>query len=315
MRPHQLKALIAAADHGSIRAAARSVFLSQAALTKALRELEEELDIALVNRTTHGVQLTDAGRLVYARASAIVAQMRAARDEVERLKGGASGTLRAAISPLPALTILPAAYQAFRRRMPDVDLHLIEGNLEMSLPRLREGALDFVAAGTVESHDSSEFNHTDLCTDDIAVLCRRGHPAERATTIEEILPFDWIQYSANTDFAARHEESMLASGAPLTKRTVKCSSVTLTVSLLSSTDAIAFLPRGIVEPAWVDSLFTCVPVPFVLPLLHVRIFTRRHSPLSAPAQLMIDCLSDAARRGAQRGARKVSPGVRNVTTA
>src|ERR1700749_857607 len=242
MRPHQLKALIAAADHGSIRAAARSVFLSQAALTKALRELEEEMDIALVNRTTHGVRLTDAGRLVYARASAIVAQMRAARDEVERLKGGAAGTLRAAISPLPAVTILPAAYEAFRRRMPDVDLHLVEGSLEMSLPRLREGALDFVAAGTIETRDSNEFVHLDLCTDEVVILCRRGHPAERAQYIDEILPFAWIQYSAGSDFAERHAESLQANGAPASKRMVKSSSVTLTVSLLSATDAIAFLP-------------------------------------------------------------------------
>ncbi|HTJ95492.1 MAG TPA: LysR family transcriptional regulator, partial [Pararobbsia sp.] len=124
MRPHQLKALVAAADHGSIRAAARSVFLSQGALTKALKELEGEVDVALITRSTQGIQLTEAGRLLYVRASAIIAQMTAARDAVDRLKGESEGTLRAAISPLTAVTFFPRAYLAFRRRMPNVEVCL-----------------------------------------------------------------------------------------------------------------------------------------------------------------------------------------------
>jgi len=62
MRDHQLRALMQVAESGSIRAAARDLNLSQSALTKALRELEESVGAALVSRSYRGVEFTPAGQ-------------------------------------------------------------------------------------------------------------------------------------------------------------------------------------------------------------------------------------------------------------
>jgi LysR family transcriptional regulator, regulator of abg operon len=296
MRPNQLRALMAAADHGSIRAAARSMFLSQAALTKAIRALEGEVDVALITRLTHGIELTDAGRLLYARANAVDAELRAARDAIERLKGVGAGSLRAAISPCAAVVLLPTAFEAFRRRMPDVDLQLVEGSLSLSLPRLREGALDIVVAGVTEPEAWQDLSHRELCTDDMVPVCRREHPLEQAHSIDELLGVDWLWFSAQTDSCELERRVFANNGVPATKHAVRCSSLSLVFPLLFNTSAIAFLPRRMVQSALVGPMFARMQVAFVMPAFSLRLFTRRHAQLNAPARLLVDCLVDAARR-------------------
>ncbi|CAM2140653.1 LysR family transcriptional regulator, regulator of abg operon [Pararobbsia alpina] len=296
MRPNQLRALIAAVDHGSIRAAARSMFLSQAALTKALRELEDEVEVALINRTTYGIQPTEAGRALYTHASAMDAEMRAAHDAVERLKGSCAGTLRAALSPFTAVVLLPTAFEAFRRRMPDVDLQLVEGSLALSLPRLREGSLDVVVAGATEPESWPDLHHRELCTDEMVPVCRHGHPLEQARTVDELLCVDWLWFSAQTDSLEFERKVFLNNGVPAKKHAVRCSSLTLVFPLLLRTSAIAFLPSRMLASAVVASMVRRMDVPFVMPTFSLRLFTRRHAQVTPPARLLIDCLVDAARR-------------------
>ena len=75
MKLHQLQALVAAVEHGSIRAAARELHLTQAALTKSLRQLEEEAGVALLVRKSRGVGLTEAGLRLHARALLVMRQL------------------------------------------------------------------------------------------------------------------------------------------------------------------------------------------------------------------------------------------------
>ena len=65
MNRHQLKALIGVVEHGGIRAASRRMHLSQAALTKSLRQLEEDAGLALLVRSPRGVVLTEAGKRLF----------------------------------------------------------------------------------------------------------------------------------------------------------------------------------------------------------------------------------------------------------
>lgn len=157
MKHHQLRALAAIAEHGSLRAVARAIHLSQPALTKAIRELELDLGVPLVTRNARGAQLTRCGQAVYARARLILAEMQHARDDVIQLSGGKEGALACALTPLMSLGFLPAALDAFRQRMPTIRLDVREGFLDTALPRLRDGSLDFVIAIVDATRLSPEF--------------------------------------------------------------------------------------------------------------------------------------------------------------
>jgi DNA-binding transcriptional LysR family regulator len=124
MKYHQLRAFLTVAEQGSIRAAARSLHLSQAALTKALKELEQDLGVPLVLRTARGVQLTAFGQQLRIRGQMVTSEMRRAEDDIAYMKGELTGSVAAAITPSAALSILPKAFQIFREKMPNARVSL-----------------------------------------------------------------------------------------------------------------------------------------------------------------------------------------------
>ncbi|MDX1375438.1 MAG: LysR family transcriptional regulator, partial [Burkholderiales bacterium] len=93
MRLTQIQQFLAVVDAGSIRGAARELGLSQPALTKSLRQLEDELGATLVTRSVRGAQATEFGRAFLARARAVSADLRRAREEIAQLRGAREGSL------------------------------------------------------------------------------------------------------------------------------------------------------------------------------------------------------------------------------
>src|SRR5687768_341201 len=91
MRLTQLDHFLAVVESGSVRNAARSVGLSQPALTKSIRTLEAELEIQLMRRSTRGIIPTPAGLAFAARARAVNAELRKAREEIAQISGQATG--------------------------------------------------------------------------------------------------------------------------------------------------------------------------------------------------------------------------------
>lgn len=82
MKLHQLEALVASAETGSVRSAARRLGISQPAVTRALRELETEQQLPLLVRSPTGLSFTDHGQALLAHARLILNQMRQAEEQM-----------------------------------------------------------------------------------------------------------------------------------------------------------------------------------------------------------------------------------------
>ena len=82
MKPNQLLAFVAVVEQMSIRGAARTLGISQPAVTKIVRELEREVGAPLVERSVKGVRLTPYGEAFAPRARLLLSDMRRARDEI-----------------------------------------------------------------------------------------------------------------------------------------------------------------------------------------------------------------------------------------
>src|SRR3954451_12105690 len=95
-----LKALVAAAEEGSMRAAAKRLNVSQPALSKMVRELEIELSTTLLTRTTTGVSPTAQGKVLVARTINATRELSAGIDEINRLGGRMEGELNVGAVPL-----------------------------------------------------------------------------------------------------------------------------------------------------------------------------------------------------------------------
>ena len=136
MELRQLRYFVAIVDHGSLSRAALVLHVAQPALTQQLRQLEDELGAQLLHRSAQGVLSTDAGKVFYEHAQAILKQVGDARSAVTQSTTRPSGSvtlgLPHSISGALALPLLVAA----RARYPEITLQLTEelsGNLAEQL--------------------------------------------------------------------------------------------------------------------------------------------------------------------------------------
>ncbi|KWE74551.1 LysR family transcriptional regulator [Burkholderia ubonensis] len=296
MKYHQLKAFVTVADEGSIRAAARRLNVSPAALTKAVKELEHALGVSLVVRTARGVQLTGFGQQLQVRARLIVAEMQRARDDIEQAQGATTGSVAAAITPAAAVTILPDAFRAFRRRFPVARVSFIEGFPGVALPRLHDGSLDFAVAVVVPELLAAEFDHAELYASRSLIVARNGHPLASATSLAELVDADWLMNPSPESSTQALFNCFVAHGLPVPSRIVECPSFGLAHSLMTSSDLLASMPEQLLDADWARDRLVVLPIRDRLPAVSVQVVTRRDSPLTPAASMLLDCLRDSARR-------------------
>lgn len=143
MKLHHLRDIVAIAERGSLRAAARHLAVAQPALTRSVRELERELGAALFERRTRGMILTPMGSAFVRRARSILGEMRRAREEVEQLHGGTRGKVVAGLSLAAHVALFPKALSRFYARYPQVQLHIIDGAYPGLEAGVKDGSVDF----------------------------------------------------------------------------------------------------------------------------------------------------------------------------
>ncbi len=146
MNLHLLRLFSAVVEKEGVVAAARSLRLSQPAVSRAVRELETQMGIPLLERTSRRVRLTPEGREIYQQARAIYLAERAVEDTAARLKGLRQGTLHVGASTTIATYVLPPLISAFAKLHPDVDLRLSAVHTRIIVDRLKEHELDVALA-------------------------------------------------------------------------------------------------------------------------------------------------------------------------
>jgi DNA-binding transcriptional LysR family regulator len=307
MKLHQIQALVAVADAGSIRAAARVVGLSQAAVTKALRELESEARLPLLSRTASGVALTAAGQRMLGHARLVVGQLARASEELATLRGEGVGRLCISVTPWIMLTFLSRVLLRFRERMPGVQVEIFEGLTAVALPRLREGTLDFAVGPFTAAMSTQEFECEPLLAYTSCVIARRGHPCAQACKLHDLLGQDWVvNYTAATyesfmrNLFWQHDAQIDPS------RLHRAHSTALLPELVRNADMISYCPRPLLlsEPmrGWVHAFALAEQ----FETSRLGIITRHNAVRSPAAQCFTDCLLQEIRRRARSAAQKDS---------
>ena len=121
-----LRAFAEVARQGGFTRAAAALHLSQSAVSKLVKGLEEELGVPLLHRDRRRASTTDAGALVLRRAEAILDGVRAVEEELGELAGARRGRLRIGLPPMVSGAFFPRVVADFRRRHPGVALELRE---------------------------------------------------------------------------------------------------------------------------------------------------------------------------------------------
>lgn len=300
MKLHQLRALVMIADCGSIRAAARQMGVSQTAVAKALRELEEQLNLPLLVRNASGVILTHYGQSLLQHARQMLNQLERAQLELAHLSDQAEGQLRLGISPWMGMTLLPEVVTLFRQRMPRVRLELFEGLMAVTLPRLRDGTMEF-AVGLVSSLlPRPEFACEQIFAYRMAVVARHDHPLRNCRSIHDLLDQDWVVNYPDANHEGLMTELFWQHGAQIDMQHIhRAHSPQLTLSLIEQTDMLSYFPEPMLTVPGYRERVRRLALAETFTTDTIGIVTPRNAQLGVAAQCFVECLLQVIRRRAR----------------
>ena len=194
IRLRHLRCFLEIARAESVSAAAERLNVTQPAVSRALRELEDMLGARLFDRVGRGLRLNAQGRIFQNHASASLLELMRARD---RVQGSARVAARISVGALPtaATDLVPLAALGFRHDNPAAQLHVLSGPNWLLYNQLREGRLDLVVGRMPEAVDLAGLTFEQLYSEDVVLVVRPGHPllsvtdpAARIDTCDLILP-------------------------------------------------------------------------------------------------------------------------------
>jgi LysR family transcriptional regulator, regulator of abg operon len=239
MKLHQLRVLLALAQHGSMHEASRSLHISQPALSKAVAELERELGVTLISRSVRGVSLTNYGRALAKRANVVEHELRHALEDIEAMRGHAEAQLNIGFTAVASSGPLPESIAAFRTRYPAVTLRAHELRPQQILEGLREGHLDLGLISTNSGPGTGAFQWEPLFSVGMFIAARPGHPLARCTRVRSLMEADWLTLDPLDDPGSPLASLMRLHRLEMPKRVVHSGSNLLGLQLATCTDLIS----------------------------------------------------------------------------
>ncbi|EDY83683.1 hypothetical protein VDG1235_3310 [Verrucomicrobiia bacterium DG1235] len=143
MELRHLRYFIEVALEENVTRAAEKLHVSQPALSRQVRDLEEELGFALLERSAKSVSLTEAGRVFLDEASAVLERLEVGVAAARAAAEDGSGEIHVGYAPSLTVKILPPTIRAFQAEYPKVKVKLYDMSTEEMLDGLRSGKLDF----------------------------------------------------------------------------------------------------------------------------------------------------------------------------
>ena len=240
----QLRTFVALAEELSFTRAAERLFVGQQAVSKSVRQLERELGVELVERTTHDVRLTAAGAALLEAGRPALAAADAAFAAAREAGQGMTGTIRVGVSPAVSPLDRQEVVDVLRRGAPDVSVSLLEVRPRDVRRLLRARELDLVLARTSDAApdvDSAALRPTP------AVLCvPTGHRLAGADAValaqldgERLLTWS-PRGTAFTDLLLTRLAAAGAQVEPVESRVTGSTGL----AELADRDAVALMPAG-----------------------------------------------------------------------
>lgn len=220
MRLEQLRYLLAIENNHSINVASQELYISQQSISKAIQQLEEELQVTLLHRTNQGTTLTEEGTLVMKRAKNIFAELHALDADLQKYKKPVSslqGTLRIAHNNLFSQHFIVSAIQAFNRHYPNVAITSQQRFLPNVLDLVWEGKTDIGLINVISEFHLREIMPPEklldlsvvpLSQDTLLAMVSKNSPlnVHKSLSIRTILKYPLIQFLNETSSSESKNE-------------------------------------------------------------------------------------------------------------
>ena len=246
---------------GSQSETAAQMHITQPALSKWLRELEEQAGCALFERE-RPLRLTLDGEVLLRYAERVLGDSLRTGKEMQAIRSGSSGLLRVGVLRTVAPQLVPRAILRCREGAPRLQIRIDEDSLDNLLPALRRHELDCVIGRLHGQALLSEFHAEALYEEPVLAVVRPGHPllALRRITLADAARHPWILPLPGTPMRARLDAEFAATGTPMPQEAVECVSLMINETLLLGSDMVSVVSQQLAHHYARSGLLVTLPL-------------------------------------------------------
>lgn len=237
----QLRYFVTLAELGSFVKAAKSLFVTQPALSRSIMTLEEELGRPLFDRIGRHIELTSFGQDTLDKARHLLSEAKSLKESSLALGGGQTGHLRIGLSSGPGAVLTTPMLLHMAQEHPKLHIAVSRGNPELMLHALRTRLLDAIIVDTRSLRPALDL-HIELQTEMAAsFMCREGHPLtqlNRPVAFTDLLPFPMGSTPLSDEVARKLSDLYGAAANPDDLITLRCDEIHNLVEVIKRSNAI-----------------------------------------------------------------------------
>jgi len=295
LKIRHLVLLVELGRHASILHAAEAAGLTQPGASKLIGELEHALGVPLFERLPRGVAPTWYGKVLIRRASAALAEMDAAHQEIVQGQAGFGGRVCIGSVLSPASSLVPRALQLLKERNPRIQVAVSVDGSNTMVEQLRAGELDIVIGRIHDPAAGVELDFEPLADEARSLVVRAGHPwlERRDLQLDDLAGAAWILPPPGR-LRDRLMALFIARGLPQPADIIETLSLPLVMRLLAQGERVVALPPGLVQAELEAGTLAVLPFELGLRGDVYGIVTRKRHQLSPSAGAMLAALREAA---------------------
>jgi DNA-binding transcriptional LysR family regulator len=297
VRLRDLETLVAVVQEGGMRKAAQTLYLSQPAVSKAMRELEDALGVQLLERSARGVVPTTYGQALVRRSKGLIDELQGALRELAHIADPEAGEVRLGSMETLQAGVVGAAIGAQLARHPRLRFTVESGQSpELINHFLRERLVDFVIARPLTLPLPPEVDGEPMFRDRLRVAVGPAHPFARRRRIGlvDLVDETWILSRNETMRESPVLQAFEAAGLEPPRRVVKTGSLNMRQNLLASGRFITCVPHSVLPFGNARAHFKTLPIELPLWDTPTMILTLKGRTLGPAAEAFLGKLRELA---------------------
>ncbi|WP_153100183.1 LysR family transcriptional regulator [Paraburkholderia hayleyella] len=298
----QLSMFTTIVSAGSLGRAASVLDMTQPALSRSIKRLEESVGAPLFERHTKGMHLTALGRALVPHAVSLQREAKQAREELDAIRGLAKGVIKVGVVGSIASLVLPMAVAQVLQKWPNLRVEILEGVWD----RLAEGLLthEIDLALSTPGQETDEISAISNCqwSDRSHIVAALSHPLHRKRNLglEDTLNERWALTPKGTGPYLHMMETFEARGVAFPEIAVETRSIIVLKSLVARCGFVSWMAEPMYDTERTSGIFDALDISGVDAPRTLTAFRRRQGMLPASALKLLDELRLLTGRLAQR---------------
>ncbi|MFK5977800.1 MAG: pca operon transcription factor PcaQ [Rhizobiaceae bacterium] len=282
----------------SVGKAAKTLSISQPAVSKTLRELENELGVKLFERIGRSIRLSGYGEIFQRYAGASISSLKQGVDLVAQARSADGFRVRIGALPTVSTKVLPSAISAFKQQDRDTIVEIITGENAVLMSQLQLGDLDLVVGRLTRPDQMLGLSFEHLYTEQIGLFVREGHPLlkNKPFILEEIANFTILMPGKRAVIRPTVDQFLAANGFGNFTDVIETVSTTFCNNFVKATDAVWIISRGVASDQVDAKMIVELPVDTSTTTGPVGLTMRADTPLPLPAQLLTHHIREASQK-------------------